>query len=178
MYISLNLNFKTKIMAARPGGYFTENVHKRGKELEDRVEQYLSSQHIPFKRNSNRGIDFIINGHIHLDCVAQGQSGSIGDKLPHKAFKYVNRYNLTDIYILHPNSPITETVGKHLLHLEKYLNTKIHILDWKDFTYLMEGGRFDIRKPYSHVKDSANIKNTPTNTGLLNKFFKFPKPKK
>lgn len=155
-----------------------KNVHIRGKELEDRTEKYLSSQHIPFKRNKHSGIDFIINGYLHMDCVAQGQSGSIGDKLPHKVYKYVKKYKLKDIYILHPNSPITETVGEHLIHLENSLNTKIHILDWKDFTYLMDGGKFDTRKPYRYVKDGASIKNTPSNNPLINKFYEFKKPKK
>lgn len=153
--------------------HFAKNVHKRGKELEERVETFLLSMHIPFQRNKNNGIDFVINGHIHLDCVAQGQSGSIGDKLPHKTFKYIKKYNLKDIYILHPNSPITKTVGEHLIFLEESLNAKIHIIDWNDFTYLMNGGRFHNRKPYTYVKDSVKAKNTPPNNISLHKFFKF-----
>jgi hypothetical protein len=162
-------------MEIKTKNYFAKNVHIRGKELEERAESYLLSMHIPFRRNKNNGIDFVINGYMHLDCVAQGQSGSIGDKLPHKAFKYIQKYNLKDIYILHPNSPITKTVGEHLVFLEKQFNTKIHILDWNDFTYLMNGGKFDTRKPYAYVKDSTKAKNTPANNISINKFFKFKK---
>jgi hypothetical protein len=162
-------------MVIKDKNYFAKNVHKRGKDLEERVETFLLSMHIPFQRNKNNGIDFVINGHMHLDCVAQGQSGSIGDKLPHKAFKYIKKYNLKDIYILHPNSPIIKTVGEHLIFLEESLNAKIHILDWADFTYLMNGGKLDTRKPYNYVTNSARVKNTPPNNITLNKFFQFNK---
>ena len=157
----------------KPKDYFATTVHTRGRELEERVEKYLNTQRIRFQRNVSNGIDFIIDGHIHLDCVAQGQSGSIGDKLPHKAFKYIQKYKLKDIYILHPYSPITKTVGDHLIFLEQQFDTKIHILDWKDFTYLMDGGNFTNRKPYTHVRNSAQIKNNPTNNIMVNKWLKF-----
>jgi hypothetical protein len=162
-------------MEIRTDNYFSKQVHIRGNGLEERVETFLLSMHIPFQRNKNNGIDFIINGYTYLDCVAQGQSGSIGDKLPHKAFKYLRKYNLKDIYILHPYSPITKTVGDHLIFLEEQFNANIHILDWADFTYLMNGGTFDIRKPYSYVSDSAKVKNTPPNNITLNKFFEYKK---
>jgi hypothetical protein len=162
-------------MVIKDKNYFAKNVHKRGKDLEERVEKFLLSMHTPFQRNKTKGIDFIINGHVHLDCVAQGQSGSIGDKIPHKAFKYIRKYNLKNIYILHPYSPITKTVGEHLTFLEEQFNAKIHILDWADFTYLMNGGTLDIRKPYNYVSDSAKIKNTPPNNISLHKFFNFNK---
>jgi hypothetical protein len=162
-------------MEIRTDNYFSKQVHIRGNGLEERVESYLLSMHIPFQRNKNNGIDFIINGYTHLDCVAQGQSGSIGDKLPHKAFKYLRKYNLKDIYILHPYSPITKTVGDHLIFLEEQFNANIHILDWADFVYLMNGGTFDIRKPYNYVSDSARVKNTPPNNITLNRFFEYKK---
>jgi hypothetical protein len=162
-------------MVIKTDNYFAKEVHIRGNGLEERVEKYLLSMYIPFQRNKNNGIDFIINGYIYLDCVAQGQSGSIGDKLPHKAFKYIQKYGLKDIYILHPYSPITKSVGEHLIFLEEQFNTKIHILDWADFTYLMNGGIFDSRKPYNYVTNSAKIKNTPANNITLHKFFEFNK---
>jgi len=43
----------------------------------------------------------------------------IGDKLPHKCWKYIKQYNLKDIYILHPYSPIHRQVGEHLEDLVK-----------------------------------------------------------
>ena len=50
------------------------------------------------------------------------------------------------------------------------MNVKIHILDWKDFTYLMNGGTFDNRKPYNYTKRSGIKLNPPSNMNI-NKFF-------
>ncbi len=152
---------------------FTEQVRKRGKALEQRVIDYLKSSNIPYNYNTHNGIDFIINGDIHMDCCAQGVSGSIGDKVPHKVYKYARKYNLKDIYILHPYSPITQNVAMHLMDLEKWLDCKIHIIGWDDFTYLMQGGKFFVRKPYNSVKNSAQISSGITNPITHNKFFDF-----
>ena len=155
--------------------YFTDAVRKRGIALEDRTEDYLRSMHIQYKRQKQNGIDFIIEGNVYLDCVAQGTSGSISDKLPTKCFKYIRKYSLKEIYILHPYSPITKDVAAHLEHLENTLNCIIHIIDWADFTYLMNGGRFEKRKPYNHVKNSVRVgmKNAVVKNITLNKFYDF-----
>lgn len=153
---------------------FTEKVHERGMALEERVEKYLVSMGIVYKRFSS-GIDFIINGGFHMDCIAQGVSGSIGDKLPHKCWKYIKKYNLKDIYILQPYSPIHRSVGEHLEDMEQHLNCQIHILDWNDFTYLMNGGKFEKRKPYVYSKDSRGVSNHAPTNAKLNEFFTFTK---
>lgn len=151
---------------------FTDKVHQRGLELETRVKKYLESQGILFKYSKTKGIDFIIEGKFYLDCIAQGESGTIGEKLPHKCWKYIHKYNLKDIYILHPYSPIKKDVGKHLEDLEQRLNCNIHILDWNDFTYLMNGGSFASRKPYTFVKKNGVRLDAPINM-KVNKFFNF-----
>ena len=152
---------------------FTKQVHERGTALETRVVNYLTSMNIPFKYNKNNGIDFIINGGFYMDCIAQRVSGSIGDKLPHKCWKYIRKYSLMDdsIYILHPYSPIKREVGEHLEFIESQYNVKIHILDWNDFTYLMNGGIFQERRPYQYSRDSRGVANHAPNNSTLNKFF-------
>ena len=162
---TLNIKGETKVVK------FTDQVYNRGNDLEVRVENYLSSQGITYKRSRNNGIDFIINGGMYLDCVAQGVSGTIGDKLPHKCWKYIRKYNLKTIYILHPYSPIKKDVGDHLEYIESSTGAEIHILDWKDFTYLMEGGKFEKRKPYAYSRNGVSHI-APTNR-KLNEFFSF-----
>ena len=154
---------------------FTDQVHKRGRELEERVEKYLEAEKLPYKRNKNNGIDFIINGGFHMDCIAQGVSGTIGDKLPHKCWKYLKRYGLKDIYILHPYSPIHRHVGEHLEDLEKQFDAQIHIINWEDFTWIMRGGSFDTRKPYVYSKDSKKVSHLAPTSLKLEKFFEFKK---
>tara|TARA_Y100000389_G_C17350532_1_gene458185 strand:- start:42 stop:554 length:513 start_codon:yes stop_codon:yes gene_type:complete len=149
-------------------------VHESGKALERRVAKYLDSMNIPYKRNSS-GIDFIINGDIHVECKAQSQNGTISEKLPTCAHKYIKKYNLQggDIYILHPYSSIDRVVGDHFETLEKVFDTKIHIIDWKDFTYLMNGGKFEPRKPYYYGKVGVQL--TAPSNFLQNKFFNWNK---
>jgi hypothetical protein len=155
---------------------FTKNVHGNGLALEKRVISYLDSQNIPYKYNKTNGIDFVISGGFHMDCIAQQVSGSIGDKLPHKCFKYIQKYKLNgkDIYILQPYHPILKSVGEHLELLEKFYQCNIHILSWYDFTYLMNGGIFETRQPYSYVKKN-NVPSFAPNNININKFFKFQK---
>jgi hypothetical protein len=160
---------KTKIT------HFTKSVHENGKKLEKRVEDFLNASHIQYIGGKNNGIDFIINGDIHLDCVAQGISGSIGDKVPTKCFKYIKKYGLKDIYILHPYSPITQVVAEHLEFLEKGMDCNIHIIDWNDFMYLMGGSKFEKRKAYNFVKNSAQITNSKANVLTIKKYFEFNK---
>jgi hypothetical protein len=154
---------------------FTDQVRERGVELEERVEKYLQSMGLTYKRFKNNGIDFIIGGFIHMDCIAQGVSGSIGDKLPHKCWKYIKKYNLKDIYILHPYSPIKREVGDHLEEIESTHDCNIHILDWKDFTYLMNGGTFEKRKPYVYSRDGRGVSNQAPTNAKLTQFFNFTK---
>lgn len=149
---------------------FTTQVNESGYALEQKVCKYLDSMNIPYRYNRTNGIDFIINGNIHMDCKAQKMSGSIGDKLPTNCFNYIRKYNLDEVFILQPYYPILQYVGEHLEHLEETMNVKIHILDWKDFTYLMNGGTFDNRKPYNYTKRSGIKLNPPSNMNI-NKFF-------
>ena len=155
--------------------YFTDKVHENGEALEIRVSSFLDSMHIPYKR-SPKGryaeIDFIIDGNIYLDCVAQNQSGSIGDKLPTKIWKYVAKYSLKDIYVLHPYSPITKHVADHLYFLEKHLNCNVHILGWDDFTRLVNDGTLTKRNAYNFTTKS-NVSNHITSSNALNRFFEF-----
>jgi len=150
---------------------FTTKVRESGQALENRVKNYLNSSYIPYKYSS-RDIDFVINGDIYLDCVGQQVAGSITDKLPTKCFKYITRYNLKDMYILHPNCPITRTVADHLSLLENVLNCRIHILDWNDFVYLTNGSVFETRKAYTFVREGSKARNNKVNTATLSKFFK------
>ena len=149
---------------------FTTQVNESGYALEQKVCKYLDSMNIPYRYNRTNGIDFIINGNIHMDCKAQKMSGSIGDKLPTNCFNYIRKYNLDEVFILQPYYPILQYVGEHLEHLEETMNVKIHILDWKDFTYLMNGRTFDNRKPYNYTKRSGIKLNPPSNMNI-NKFF-------
>ncbi len=154
--------------------YFTDAVFENGQALEDRVSSYLKSMFIPFKQSPKgpkAGIDFVIDGKIYMDCVAQQVSGSIGDKLPTKVFKYVKKYSLKEIYILNPYCPITNIVAEHLEHLEKTMNIEIHILDWNDFCYVANGGKFEKRKAYKFSKDG--VANHRTSSNILTKYFKY-----
>ena len=71
-------------------------VHESGKALERRVAKYLDSMNILYKRNSS-GIDFIINGDIHVECKAQSQNGTISENQnfqPHSPYHRLDRNHL------------------------------------------------------------------------------------
>ena len=155
--------------------YFANTVQQNGKGLEDRAQQQLLASAIQFKRNRHSGVDFIIDGEIYMDCVSTSQSGSIDDKIPTKCFKYIKRYSLKEFYILHPYSPIERNVAQFLEFLEEKMNVKIHILDWNDFVYICNGGRFEQRKPYNIIGSGKGVKNHKTSTILVNKWFDYKK---
>jgi hypothetical protein len=155
--------------------YFTDAVFENGEALEDRVCSYLNSMYFPYKRSPkgpHAGIDFIIDGKIYMDCVAQKESGSIGDKLPTKIWKYVRKYSLKEIYILHPYSPITKHVSEFLEFLEISLDCKIHILDWDGFVELIKNGELEKRKTYNFT-NSSKVSNHTTASNALYKYFEY-----
>jgi hypothetical protein len=160
-------------MSSNQTEYFAYTVHKNGKSLEDRVERQLLANGIQFKKNTHSGIDFIIDGEIYMDCVSTSQSGSIDDKLPTKCFKYLKKYKIKEIYILHPYSPIEKHVAEHFEFLENAMDVKIHMLDWADFCYICNGSKFEQRKPYRITKNGASVKNHKTGTHKINQFFEF-----
>jgi sulfur relay (sulfurtransferase) DsrF/TusC family protein len=151
--------------------YFASTVYKNGRGLEDKVQEELLLKAVQFKRNKHSGIDFIIDGTIHMDCVATSQSGSIDDKIPTKCFKYLRRYNVNELYILHPYAPIEKNVAEHLEFLEKSMSVKIHILDWNDFIYISNGSRFDVRKPYPVVRNNFGAKGHNTTESNINQYW-------
>jgi len=122
------------------------NSNRRGAELERTVQDYLDEHHIQYQYSRNNGIDFIINlpdwkrGLIHMDCIATGKGGgSIGEKLIHKLMKYIRKYNLKDIFILHPNSFVNKSIQDSIKELENWKKCNIHMMGMDDFYNLIKG---------------------------------------
>jgi len=147
---------------------FSDKVHLNGKALEDRAEGFLKAKRIPYVRNKVNGVDFIIDGYLHVDCESQSVSGSIGDKAPHKCFKYIKKYNLTggDFYILRPYCGISTSTAEHFEHLESWFKCKIHVLDFAEFEFVARGNKITKRLPYRiafNQKESNSLSNYKIN---------------
>ena len=149
-----------------------ETINQNGADLEERTQKYLESVGLPFIRSKNNGIDFIISDIIHLDCVSTGTSGSIDDKLPKKCHQYINKYNLKDIFILHPYSPITKGIAACLRDMEHWMRCRIHVLDWEQFEQLVRNEYdYTTRKAYSIARNG--VRYTHPNIAVRNEFFDF-----
>ena len=136
-------------------------VNGNGQALEHRVKKYLDSMQIPYDYNVSNGIDFIIFNKFYVDCVSTAISGTIDEKIPTKFFKYAERYPETDdIFILHPYSGISVSIGKHIKFLEKQLSKRFHVINWEQFTRLIRG-EYDmlIREDYVYSKDGIGFSN-------------------
>lgn len=151
-------------------------ANKRGKKLEDRVEEYLNDKKIHYTYTPNRGIDFRIStkfGRVYLDCVSTGTAGSIDEKIATKVDKYVRKYELAggSIHILHPYSGLSKEVKESIHSMERLHDCEVHILDWFEFEELLSDNY--IPTPKQTATNGSNWV-TP-DSAAMRKFFNFEK---
>ena len=110
-------------------------INQSGQLLEDMVENYCVSNKISYKRAKPGAheIDFIIdssNGKIFADCTNQMTGGSVEEKLPHKLWKYHNKYGYSNVCIIKGDHKISPTV---LMHCNELARTKQFELTFKSY---------------------------------------------
>jgi hypothetical protein len=112
-------------------------VNISGQLLEDKVENYCRENNISYQRAKPgaHAIDFIIetgNGKVFADCTNQNSVGSVEEKLPHKLWKYHNKYGYSNVCIIKGDHKISPTV---LMHCNELARTKQFDLTFKSCEY-------------------------------------------
>tara|TARA_Y100000389_G_scaffold2663_1_gene2638 strand:+ start:753 stop:1145 length:393 start_codon:yes stop_codon:yes gene_type:complete len=108
-------------------------VNISGQLLEDQVESYCVENNISYQRAKPgaHAIDFIIDtddGKVFADCTNQNSVGSVEEKLPHKLWKYHNKYGYSNVCIIKGDHKISPTV---LMHCQELARTKMFKLTFK-----------------------------------------------
>ena len=109
-------------------------VNISGQLLEDQLESYCRENNITYQRAKPgaHAIDFIIetdNGKIFADCTNQNSTGSVEEKLPHKLWKYHNKYGYSNVCIIKGDHKLGSNV---LMHCQEIARMKQFELTFKN----------------------------------------------
>jgi hypothetical protein len=113
-------------------------VNISGQLLEDKVENYCRENNISYQRAKpgDHAIDFIIetdNGKVFADCTNQNSVGSVEEKLPHKLWKYHNKYGYSNVCIIKGDHKISPTVLMHCNEMARIKNFDLTFKSCEEF---------------------------------------------
>ena len=116
-------------------------ANQSGIKLEKELKTFLCEKKIPFtyQRNGKHEIDFIIGKGIHADCTNQNVEGSVDEKIPHKIWKYFEKYKYKDVYIIRGKHMPKELVLLHCNKIAAYEGFKFHLMTLQEFCNFLEG---------------------------------------
>ena len=108
------------------------------KDLEDRVENYCVENNISYQRAKSGAfeIDFIIDtdfGKVYADCTNQNVVGSVEEKLPHKIWKYYQKYKYDNVYIIKGDQKISNHVLEHCRDLARVYSFDLYFISCEQF---------------------------------------------
>ena len=119
-------------------------INKSGQKLEHEMSLFLETNSIPYDGGGSSCIDFKIRtdtGIVYLDCTNQNVGGSVMEKLPHKIWKYWNKFKFNEVVITRGREKPNKVLNEHIKWLEDILNIKVHVLSF------MESQQFILDKP-------------------------------
>ena len=114
-------------------------INKSGQELEKEMSLFLDKNNIPYDGGGSQCIDFKIrteSGIIYLDCTNQNVGGSVMEKLPHKIWKYWNKFKFNEVVITRGREKPNKVLNEHIKWLEDILSIRVYVLSFnesKDF---------------------------------------------
>ena len=115
-------------------------INVSGTDLEDRVESFLKEHNLRYSRakSGTPEIDFRIeadNRVIYADCTNQNGGGSVEEKLPHKLWKYANRYKYDSVTIIRGKHKPSNHVMEHCYDVARMKNFELYMLDYEQFVH-------------------------------------------
>jgi hypothetical protein len=119
-------------------------INKSGQELEREMSLFLDNNNIPYDSGGSSCIDFKIrteSGVVYLDCTNQNVGGSVMEKLPHKIWKYWNKFKFNEVVITRGREKPNKVLNEHIKWLEDILNIKVYVLSFN------ESKKFILDKP-------------------------------
>jgi hypothetical protein len=119
-------------------------INKSGQKLEHEMSLFLETNSIPYDGGGSSCIDFKIRtdtGIVYLDCTNQNVGGSVMEKLPHKIWKYWNKFKFNEVVITRGREKPNKVLNEHIKWLEDILNIKVYVLSFN------ESKKFILDKP-------------------------------
>ena len=120
-------------------------INKSGQAGEKRLLDYLEENKFSYRQqvNAQKQIDFIINPNsknpIYIDVTNQNGQGSVGDKVPHKVWKYYKKYRYKEVYILMGNYDLRTKMPSVIEHCDEVYKFKTHFVNFREMTNILEG---------------------------------------
>ena len=112
--------------------------NRSGFVLEDMLERKLKELNIAYKRAKigSHEIDYIIqtdDDTFYVECKNQNGSGSVEEKIPHTVWKYWQKYDYKDVYIIRGKYNLSQKVIEHC----EYYPFTTHICTFDEFIALL-----------------------------------------
>lgn len=120
-------------------------INESGTKLEESLEYFLKTSEFSYERQKpgTESIDFIIptqgNHIIFADCTNQNVNGSVYDKVPHKVWKYWDKYDYDEVYIIRGKELPGKKVKKHLKWFKDITGVETHIVSLEEFCDMLVG---------------------------------------
>ena len=116
-------------------------ANEKGRALEDKLEKHLIENNIPYTKQKGGGQELQIDFQIHItqdetiyvECNGQNVEGSVEEKVPHKVWKYWDKYKYKEVFFILGKKNLRKSVSKHLKELEKIYDIKIHLMSLDEF---------------------------------------------
>ena len=120
---------------SKPNWSMRNPINTSGEILELEVKEYLHTKGIPFThspKGPRADIDFILHTGkepLYIECHNQNGKGSEDEKIPHKIWKYWNKYGMKTIYIVKGKyNGFGKGVMEHIEWMGRTCNIQIHII--------------------------------------------------
>lgn len=110
-------------------------INISGENLEREVKHFLNGTKLPYKKSpkgKNGDIDFIVydgNKSMYIECHNQNGKGSVDEKIPHKIWKYWNKYKMGEIWVVKgKHNRFGKGIVEHLEWMSKECNISINLV--------------------------------------------------
>ena len=117
-------------------------ANKSGQKLEKMVRDFLTKNGLSYKEGGSKTIDFKINtdqGTLYVDCTNQNTGGSVDEKVPHKVWKYHQKYKFESIIIIRGEQDLKESVHEHLKYLKIKESVTTYVYTFEQFCNKLNG---------------------------------------
>tara|TARA_Y100000310_G_C20046379_1_gene518519 strand:+ start:90 stop:491 length:402 start_codon:yes stop_codon:yes gene_type:complete len=119
-------------------------INVSGKAGQLCLREYLNNNNFTYKEEKpgQPQIDFIVNPNtknaIYIDCTNQNVGGSVEEKLPHKVWKYYQKYKYKEVYIVEGRHTVNQSVRQHC---KSYSSFKVHFVKFRGMINILEGNK-------------------------------------
>tara|TARA_R100000152_G_C6727541_1_gene152636 strand:- start:473 stop:868 length:396 start_codon:yes stop_codon:yes gene_type:complete len=123
-------------------------INKSGQLGQTRLREFLIEDNFSYReeKTGQHQIDFIVNPgtnkEIYIDVTNQNTDGSVDEKIPHKVWKYHNKYKYKDVYIVEGKYNVSKKVKEHC----KIYDFNVHFVKLEEMKSILKNKNYKIER--------------------------------